>query len=95
MNVISLGSEAMAALKSAEGEVSKERKLARTGGHTEVIRIPRVSALRIRNDLLRAVFGEAMAPTFRDRLLMYSSFAAIKHHWAAYHWQKMRARAPA
>lgn len=83
MKKISMNPEAMAALQSAEGEVAKKKS---------TLRLPRESRLRLREDMLRTLFGDTMLPTFRARLLMYSSFAAIKHHWAATHWQKMQAK---
>ncbi len=82
MKKISMNPEAMAALQSAEGEVAKPRK---------AIRIPQVSAARIRQDMMRVMFGESMKPTNKARLLMWTSHAAVKAAWAADHWQKMQA----
>jgi len=79
MKVISMNPEAMAALQSAEGSVAKKKS---------TLRLPRESLARIHTDIAWVMFGEAMQPTFRARLLMYSSFAAIKHHWAADNWQR-------
>ena len=75
MRKINMSPEAMAALQSAEGGVIKPT--------APPLKLPRVSLLRLRNNMLHTLFGEAMQPTFRARLLMYSSFAAILATWRA------------
>ncbi len=46
--------------------------------------------MSIRRVVARDVFGPTLRPTFKQRLLEFSSIAAIKAGWAADHWQKMQ-----
>jgi len=82
MKKISMSPEAMAALK-ADGGVVKPRK---------TLRLPDVSLIRIRQGMARIMFGPSMKPTHRERLLQFTSFAAIKASWAADYWQSQQSR---
>ena len=42
-----------------------------------------------RRTVARAVFGPIMHKIFKQQLLTFVSFDAIKAHWAANHFQKM------
>ena len=42
----------------------------------------------IQKQVVKAVFGPSMKPTFRHRCLGWTSFNAIKASWAADHWQR-------
>ena len=41
----------------------------------------------IRKQVAEALFGPSMKPTFKQQLLTFSSFAAVKASWAADWWQ--------
>jgi hypothetical protein len=49
--------------------------------------LPPMAVQVIRKQIAEAVFGPSMKPTFRQQLLAFSSFSAIKAGWAAAHWQ--------
>lgn len=74
MRKISLNSEALAALE-ADGKVKFNRPLSAKMIQT------------IRQSVARRLFGPAMRPTFKQRLLTFSSFVAFKVCWAADWWQ--------
>ena len=74
MRKVNIPPEAKAALEK-NGAVKFDKPLS-----TKTIQI-------IRRVVAREVFGPAMKPTFRQQLLAFVSFAAIKAGWAASWWQ--------
>jgi len=71
---ISLDPAALAALEK-DGAVKFDKPLP-----------PKVVQI-IHKRVMKALFGPSMKPTFKQQLLQYSSFAAIKASWAADYWQ--------
>ena len=49
---------------------------------------PLKAQMVIRNQVAKTFFGPSMRPTFKQQLLTFSSFAAVKASWAADYWQR-------
>jgi len=74
---LSLPPEAIAALE-ADGRT----KITRPLSDKEILIIRKIAA--------RTLFGPSMRPTFKQQILTFSSFAAIKTSWVATYWQKIQ-----
>lgn len=81
MRKISLDPEALAALNADGAELKAPPKPL---SH-EVIQV-------IRRQVAETFFGPLMGPTFKQQLIGYSSFRAIKAIWAADNFQRKYAR---
>jgi len=76
---IELSPEALAALNAEGAELKAPPKpLNPMGVHA------------CRRAVARAVFGPTMKPTFKQQLLAFPSYAAVKAVWAADHFQKVQ-----
>jgi len=75
---VSLSPEALAALNADEVVVKPRKKLSQ--------KAQRTTSMKARELL----FGPTMKPTFKQQLLTFSSFAAIKASWAADYWQRQQ-----
>ncbi len=78
MRKITLSPEAMAALNAEDAELKVPPKP-----------LPDKAIQMIRKRAVKTLFGPSMKPTFKQQLLTFPSYAAIKASWAADHWQKM------
>jgi len=76
---INLDSEALAALNAEGAELKEPPKP-----------LPDEAVQIIHQQVARVVFGLSMRPTFKQQLLAFVSFAAIKSSWAADHFQRMQ-----
>lgn len=82
MEKISLSPETLAALNTESDEPLKAPPKPLSN---KAIRI-------IRKRIVENLFGPPMRPTFKQQLLVFVSFAAVKSSWAADYWQMVYER---